>query len=118
MWAGVCEWDLETSTREFPYETRVPGRGVETVTEENLWDIIATLDVPGVEAFFVADANKLVTKWAIGVVSRYTFCSEFNCPAFSGSFDDQPAWWVSAVHVIKEARIQASEWRRNGTKKS
>ena len=103
---------------DFPYEARVPGAGIETITQDNLWDIIATLDVPGLESFFIADPGKLVTSWAVGVTSRFTYCSEFNTPAFEGAYDDQPNWWVSAVGVMKHARQQASDWRRqHGSKK-
>jgi hypothetical protein len=83
-----------------------------------LWDIIATLDVPGLESFFIADPGKLVTKWAVDVTSRFTYCSDFNCPAYSGAYDDQPNYWIQAVSEIKRARTQASEWRNaHGQKK-
>jgi len=102
----------------FPYEVNVPGAGREVITNDNLWDIIASLDVPGLESFFIADPSKLVTKWAIEVTSRYTYCSEFNTPAFQGAYDDQPNWWTQAVGVVKTARHQASEWRnKHGNKK-
>jgi hypothetical protein len=103
---------------DFPYEVKVPGMGRETITQENLWDIIATLDVPGLESFFIADPAKLVTKWAVDVTARFTYCSDFNCPAYSGAYDDQPNYWIQAVSEIKRARTQASEWRNaHGTKK-
>jgi len=102
---------MTAGERSFPYEARVPGFGFEVITNDNLWDIVSKLDVPGIEALFIADPKHLVTKWAIGVTSRFTYCSEFNCPAFEGSYDDQPNYWISAVGVIKHARTQASEWR-------
>jgi hypothetical protein len=103
---------------DFPYEVKVPGMGRETITQENLWDIIATLDVPGLESFFIADPGKLVTKWAVDVTARFTYCSDFNCPAYSGAYDDQPNYWIQAVSEIKRARTQASEWRNaHGQKK-
>jgi len=86
--------------------------GRETITQENMWDIISTLDVPGLESFFIADPGKLVTKWAVEVTARFTYCSEFNAtPAFSGAYEDQPNWWISAVSEIKRARGDASKWR-------
>jgi hypothetical protein len=97
---------------EFPYEARVPGAGVEVITDDNLWEIISRLEVPGIESFFIADPSKLVTKWAVEVTNRYTYCSEFNTPAYAGAYDDQPNFWVKAVGVIQQARSQASEWRR------
>jgi hypothetical protein len=103
---------------DFPYEVKVPGMGRETITQENLWDVISTLDVPGLESFFIADPGKLVTKWAVDVTSRFTYCSDFNCPAYSGAYDDQPNYWIQAVSEIKRARTQASEWRNaHGQKK-
>ena len=99
---------------DFPYDVNVPGAGRLTITPDNLWDIIAGLDVPGLESFFVADPSKLVTNWALDVTARFSYTSDFNCPAFPGTYDDQPNWWVSAVGVIRQARQQASEWRRNG----
>ena len=112
MWAGVCDWDLQTSSLgEFPYDVRVPGAGLATITQDNMWDVIASLDVPGIEAFFIADAGKLVTKWASDVIARFTYCSEMNCPPFAGAYDDQPAFWVVAVGVIRQARSEASKWR-------
>ena len=90
----------------------MPGAGRETITHENMWDIISTLDVPGLESFFIADPGKLVTKWAVEVTARFTYCSEFNAtPAFSGAYEDQPNWWISAVSEIKRARGDASKWR-------
>ncbi len=112
MWAGVCDWDLSASCLgEFPYEVNAPGIGLVTVTSENMWSIIAQLDNPGIEAFFIADPKYLVTKWAVDVTTRFSYCSDFNCPAFSGAYDEQPNWWVNAVGVIQHARKQASEWR-------
>ena len=99
---------------DFPYDARVPGHGVKTITEENLWDVISLLDVPGLESFFIADPSNLVTRWAIEMTSRYTYCSEFNCVAFEGSYDDQPNYWVQAVGVMRQARAEASKWRANG----
>jgi len=64
--------------------------------------------------FFIADPSKLVTKWALDVTSRYTYCSDFNCPAFDGSYDDQPNYWIQAVGVMRQARAEASKWRNNG----
>lgn len=112
MWAGVCDWDLTASCLgDFPYECNVPGASRLTITQDNLWDVVSSLDVPGIEALFVADPRYLVTNWAASVTSRYAYCSEFNCPAYEGAYDDQPNWWVSAVAVIKHARQQASDWR-------
>ncbi len=96
---------------EFPYEARVPGAGVKVITSDNLWETISTLDVPGLEAFFIADPGKLVTKWAVDVTDRFTYCAEFSTPAYPGAYDDQPNWWTQAVGVIKYARSQASKWR-------
>ena len=76
-----------------------------------MWETIAGLDVPGLEAFFIADPKHLVTKWAMEVTSRFTYTSEFNCPPYPGAYDDQPNYWVQAVGVIRTARKQASEWR-------
>jgi len=89
----------------------VPGAGRETITHENMWDVISTLAVPGLESFFIADPGKLVTKWAVDVTARFTYCSEFNCPAYEGAYEDQPNWWISAVNEIKRARGEASKWR-------
>ena len=96
----------------FPYEARVPGEGIETITPDNLWEIVSSLDVPGIEALFIADPSKLVTKWASEMTSRFTYCSDFNTPAFAGAYDDQPNYWVQGVGVINTARQQASDWRR------
>jgi hypothetical protein len=109
----VCDWDLNTSSLgEFPYDARVPGSGIKTITQENLWDIIAGLDEPGLESFFIADASKLITRWALDVTARYAYCSEFNCPAYEGAYDNQPNWWISAVGVIRQERMKASKFRR------
>jgi len=89
----------------------VPGKGLKVITNDNLWETVSSLDVPGLESFFIADPSKLVTRWALDVTSRYTYCSDFNCPAFDGSYDDQPNWWVQAVGVIRQARTEASKWR-------
>ena len=89
----------------------MPGKGLKVITNDNLWETVSSLDVPGLESFFIADPSKLVTKWALDVTSRYTYCSDFNCPAFDGSYDDQPNWWVQAVGVIRQARTEASKWR-------
>ena len=97
---------------DFPYEVNVPGAGREVITSKNLWDVISRLDVPGLESFFIADPGKLVTSWAVGVTSRFTYCSDFNTPAFAGAYDDQPNYWVQGVGVINTARQQASDWRR------
>ena len=37
----------------------------------------------------------------IDMIVRYNYCSDFNCPAFPGSFDEQPAVWVDFVNLIK-----------------
>ena len=92
----------------------MPGKGLKVITNDNLWETVSSLDVPGLESFFIADPSKLVTRWALDVTSRYTYCSDFNCPAFDGSYDDQPNWWVQAVGVIRQARAEASKWRNNG----
>ena len=89
----------------------MPGKGLKVITNDNLWETVSSLDVPGLESFFIADPSKLVTKWALDVTSRFTYCSDFNCPAFDGSYDDQPNWWVQAVGVIRQARTEASKWR-------
>mgnify|MGYP003958928837 FL=1 len=89
----------------------MPGKGLKVITNDNLWETVSSLDVPGLESFFIADPSKLVTRWALDVTSRYTYCSDFNCPAFDGSYDDQPNWWVQAVGVIRQARTEASKWR-------
>ena len=89
----------------------MPGKGLKVITNDNLWETVSSLDVPGLESFFIADPSKLVTRWALDVTSRYTYCSAFNCPAFDGSYDDQPNWWVQAVGVIRQARTEASKWR-------
>ena len=103
---------------DFPYDVNVPGQGRVTITADNLWLTIASLDVPGLESFFIADPAKLVTKWAIDMTSRYTYCLDFNCPAYEGSYDDQPNYWIKAAGVIQQARVHASEWRNaHGTKK-
>ena len=92
----------------------MPRKGLKVITNDNLWETVSSLDVPGLESFFIADPSKLVTRWALDVTSRYTYCSDFNCPAFDGSYDDQPNWWVQAVGVIRQARTEASKWRNNG----
>ena len=89
----------------------MPGKGLKVITNDNLWETVSSLDVPGLESFFIADPSKLVTRWALDVTSRFTYCSDFNCPAFGGSYDDQPNWWVQAVGVIRQARTEASKWR-------
>ena len=89
----------------------MPGKGLKVITNDNLWETVSSLDVPGLESFFIADPSKLVTRWALDVTARYTYCSDFNCPAFDGSYDDQPNWWVQAVGVIRQARTEASKWR-------
>ena len=89
----------------------MPGKGLKVITNDNLWETVSSLDVPGLESFFIADPSKLVTKWALDVTARYTYCSEFSCAAFDGSYDDQPNWWVQAVGVIRQARTEASKWR-------
>ena len=89
----------------------MPGKGLKVITNDNLWETVSSLDVPGLESFFIADPSKLVTRWALDVTSRFTYCSDFNCPAFDGSYDDQPNWWVQAVGVIRQARTEASKWR-------
>ena len=92
----------------------MPGKGLKVITNDNLWETVSSLDVPGLESFFIADPSKLVTRWALDVTSRFTYCSDFNCPAFDGSYDDQPNYWIQAVGVMRQARAEASKWRNNG----
>ena len=89
----------------------MPGKGLKVITNDNLWETVSSLDVPGLESFFIADPSKLVTRWALDVTSRYTYCSEFSCAAFDGSYDDQPNYWIQAVGVMRQARAEASKWR-------
>ena len=56
----------------------------------------------------MATPSRLVTQWAADVVNRYSYCLEMHTPAYAGDYDEQPAWWIEAVRVIKQERDRAS----------
>ena len=36
-------------------------------------------------------------------IERYIYCDNFKTPAYSGSYDEQPALWVQKSFIIKKA---------------
>ena len=36
-------------------------------------------------------------------IERYIYCDNFKTPAYSGSYDEQPAVWVQKSFIIKKA---------------
>ena len=97
----------------YPYEANAPGLGRVTIgSDADLWEIVAQLDEPGIEAPFVSAPSRLLTPWAVEQVNRYTYCQEMHVPAYAGAYDDQPALWVDVVAVIRAEREKASKYGR------
>lgn len=48
----------------------------------------------------------------IDMIKRYEYCSNLNVPAYPGAFDDQPAFWVDFVNLIKGELPQIAEATR------
>ena len=46
------------------------------------------------------------------LIKRKRYCERFNCPAFPGTYDDQPQWWKDAVVAMDNAETEATNYLR------
>ena len=51
---------------------------------------------------FFACQNILFDKEIQNDIERYIYCDNFKTPAYSGSYDEQPARWVQKSFLIKK----------------
>ena len=52
---------------------------------------------------FFACSNIILSPENQKDISRYVYSSEFNCPAYKGSYGEQPYKWVTKSFLIKSA---------------
>lgn len=66
-----------------------------------------------------AEIGSLITDSSFeDVIRRKLYCDKYpSVPPFPGTYDDQPAWWFSAVNVIERAFDEAAKYvrRKNGS---
>ena len=119
-------WCKGCSFHEFPYKTQVPilidgKREERTFTcEEDVYDIIKLL-IRETEDFnskgksfdvalsvskqlpFFSCMNILYNKEYQKDIEKYLYCKEFNIPAYSGTYGEQPKKWVDRAFLIRNA---------------
>ena len=52
-------------------------------------------------AQIIACVTRLYDPQAAPILNRYLAQRDDHIPAFPGTYDDQPAWWLDASRVIK-----------------
>ena len=112
---------------KFPYEAQLPvmvDGQYETRTfscEQDVWDVVDLIieetkdmneqtgksfspssSVKSQLPFFACN-NIIFDKEFQQDIERYIYCDNFKTPAYSGSYDEQPALWVQKSFIIKKA---------------
>ena len=112
---------------KFPYEAQLPvmvDGQYETrifTCEQDAWDVVDLIieetkemnektgksfspssSVKSQLPFFACN-NIIFDKEFQQDIERYIYCDNFKTPAYSGSYDEQPALWVQKSFIIKKA---------------
>ena len=85
---------------------------VDVKSIEDVWNIILSFppDAPiYAYAMLLATPYQLLDADAQSVLNRYYYSLQFSTPPYPGSYDDQPAFWVSAVNIIQTEKAQAEK---------
>ena len=64
------------------------------------FDIAASVQI---QLPFFACQNILFDKEIQQDIERYVYCENFKTPAYTGSYDEQPALWVAKSYIIKQS---------------
>ena len=55
----------------------------------------------------IADRSSLITQEAADMILRWAYCDRTGVPAFPGSYDDQPAYWLEVDMIARNEQQKA-----------
>lgn len=116
--------DEDNPKDTFPYEAIdfETNERVQIHDEGELWDTIMAWKMPA-ERKYLAAINKLASPKNLldlasqSVIKQFIYCRDMSTPAFSGSYGDQPTWWLDSVDVMTYNLAAAEEFKSNLEKK-
>ncbi len=111
---GKCDYAQHPYTATIPTESR---QSVTFNSAEDYRNVFLELIAESPEKYTVGEqlyrnyrqfacTNHMYDKEIEEMIRRYTYCKETGVPPFSGSYDDQPAWWLE-VYAIINSEINA-----------
>ena len=105
--------DGEHPFDNFPYTTQ--GRVIEN--EDEMWELMISYGGEvGAYSLLQASPRRLFDSWANQILSRFVYCRDMNTPAYPGSYEEHPAYWIDAVDLIKAEISKVQEFKANQEK--
>lgn len=133
--SSVCE---DCRFHSFPYKATPPITGYGEVlfeTESDVKNVVGLLideakewDNKGKEFDIASSVSKQLPFFCCNNlfikneyqkdIQRYIYCNETGTPAYSGSYGEQPARWLSKYFVLKSAFAQKEKAQIDGRRKN
>ena len=85
---------------------------------EELWKVIENWKINHyLYSTMIAHPTEIIDSKSQELISQYHYCKDFSLSPYSGSYQNQPAFWIDAVNIIKRETNNATEYlrKKNGS---